>query len=302
MKKFVRNICALTLCGAMLMSGCSSKLESNFAYPDDYVEKEPTTASAVLKNEEGFTGNVGEVKIEPGDFYAVIRIKDYGDIKIKLFPEGAPYAVQNFIDLANSGYYDGKSIHRVVENFMIQGGSLNGDGTGGNDSNNGSFKNEINTKLRHFYGALCYASAMGDNTCQFYIVNEKEAVASLSEQYSFYSELYTSEAEKYSSIRADYEEGSMEYSMVSQYVNYYTDSVRGLNAMLNDTDDAVNEKYQSGGVPFLDGGYTVFGQTVEGFEVIDAITAVETELGSDGAMSKPVEDIIIESVTIMIAE
>lgn len=303
MKKIIRNILAVSLSGVLLMSGCAEKtLVSNFAYPEDYEVKTPTVEATIIENADGFTGNIGDVAIETGDTYAVIRVADYGDIKVKLFPEAAPYAVQNFIDLANSGYYEGKTFHRVIEDFMIQGGSLNGDGTGGDDSNGGSFKNEINPKMRHFYGALCYASAMGDNSCQFYIVNNKQSITDASLQYQAYMEYYNAMAEQYKTMQADYDETSAEYQMINIYVSYYEEAVQGLEAMLSSTDDAVNAKYANGGVPFLDGGYTVFGQTVEGFDVIDAITAVETTAGSDGAESKPVTDVIIESVTIMIAE
>lgn len=303
MKKFIRNICAISLGAAMMMSGCAeAPLESNFSYPADYEVKEPTTEATIIENADGFMGNTGDVAINSGDTYAVIRVADYGDIKVKLFPEAAPYAVQNFIDLANSGYYEGKTFHRVIEDFMIQGGSLNGDGTGGTDSNGGSFRNEINPKMRHFYGALCYASAMGDNSCQFYIVNHKQPVEDASLQYEAYKEYYSAMAEQYKTMQADYEESSPEYQMIKIYVSYYEEAVQGLEAMLDSADDTVNVKYASGGVPFLDGGYTVFGQTVEGFEIIDAITGVEVTAGSDGAESKPVEDVVIESVTIMLAE
>ena len=70
----------------------------------------------------GITGHKGEVKIEKGATYAVMTIKDYGDITIKLYPDAAPKGTQNFIDLANSGYYNGKTFHRVVADFMAQGG------------------------------------------------------------------------------------------------------------------------------------------------------------------------------------
>ena len=301
MKKFIRNILAVSLSSVMLMSGCASGSEGGeFSYPEGYEKVSPVTEMKIIENADSFTGNTGEVILEMGDTYAVINVKNFGEIKIKLFPEAAPYAVQNFIDLAQSGYYNGKNIHRVIGDFMIQGGSLNGNGTGGNDSNNGVFRNEINTKMRHFYGALCYASAMGENTCQFYIVNSKTPVEGAYLQYEAYADYYGAMIEQYKDMQKEYEAGSYEYEMINIYIDYYTETVEGLTAMLNTTDDAVNNKYTEGGVPFLDGGYTVFGQTVEGFDVIDKITAVETTTGSDGAESLPVEDVIIESVTIKV--
>lgn len=303
MKRFIKNISALSICTAMILSGCSAALESNHEYPEGYVPVSPVTEVSVTEDTSAFMGNTGDVTIESGDTYAVIRVKDYGDIKIKLFPEAVPYAVQNFIDLAKSGYYDGKTFHRVISDFMIQGGSLNGDGTGGMDSKGGEFKCEINTKLRHYYGALCYASAMGSNTCQFYIVNEKNSADDPALQYQTYANYYASTAEQYAQMQSEYEEGSYEYAFVQNYVDYYNEAARGLEAMYNTTDEKVKTKYaEAGGVPFLDGGYVVFGQTVEGFDVIDKISSIEVAANASGEASSPVKEITIEKVVIRIAD
>ena len=61
---------------------------------------------------------------------ATIQIKDYGTIKVELYPEMAPNTVANFVTLANNGFYDGLTFHRIIKDFMIQGGDPNGDGTG----------------------------------------------------------------------------------------------------------------------------------------------------------------------------
>ncbi len=301
-----RNICAsVLLTGVVLVSGCGSsgcgtKHESNFAYPSDYT-RVPMVTDAVIK-ESSEAGNSGEVKLESGDTYAIICIKNYGDIKVKLYPDLAPYAVQNFIDLALDGTYEGRTFHRIIEDFMAQGGSADGRGSGGDSYEGGAFRNEINTSLRHYYGALCYASAMGDMSDQFYIVNNKESQDDLSGLYDQYSEYYEYMSDQYDSLRDQYEGNETALSNIDMYVNFYTDSADGAAAMKNTITDAVTEKYKNGGTPSLDGGYTVFGHMVEGFEVLDAITAVAKEEGSDGAQSKPVNDVIIESVTIHVAE
>lgn len=62
---------------------------------------------------------------------ATMEVKDYGTVKLELYPEIAPETVANFIKLANNGYYDGLTFHRIVKDFMIQGGDKKGDGTGG---------------------------------------------------------------------------------------------------------------------------------------------------------------------------
>jgi len=119
-------------------------------------------------------GNVAAVELQEGDKIAEFNIEGYGTIKAKLYPDAAPVGVDNFIKLAESGYYNGLTIHRVINDFMFQGGSANGDGTGGEAAGGGSFGIEINDDMRHFYGALCYANAGGQNTTQFYIVNNDE--------------------------------------------------------------------------------------------------------------------------------
>lgn len=70
-------------------------------------------------------------EIKQGEEIAVITVKDYGQIKIRFFPDKAPKAVENFIELAKQGYYDELNFHRVIKDFMIQGGDPKGDGTGG---------------------------------------------------------------------------------------------------------------------------------------------------------------------------
>ncbi|WP_096188949.1 peptidylprolyl isomerase [Evansella halocellulosilytica] len=101
---------------------------------------------------------------------AVIKTNK-GDIHVKLFPEFAPKAVENFLSLSEEGYYDGVIFHRVIEDFMIQGGDPNGDGTGGESIYGEAFEDEFSDALGHFKGALAMANS-GPNTngSQFYIV------------------------------------------------------------------------------------------------------------------------------------
>ncbi|MBU5211980.1 peptidylprolyl isomerase [Heyndrickxia oleronia] len=94
-----------------------------------------------------------------------------GNIKIKLFPDHAPKAVENFIKHSQDGYYDGVIFHRVINGFMIQGGDPLGNGTGGQSIYGGSFEDEFSRELFNFRGALSMANA-GPNTngSQFFIV------------------------------------------------------------------------------------------------------------------------------------
>jgi peptidyl-prolyl cis-trans isomerase B (cyclophilin B) len=93
-----------------------------------------------------------------------------GDIKIQLFADKAPITVANFVNLANRGFYDGLSFHRVIPNFMIQGGCPQGTGTGGPGYR---FEDECSASLRHDApGKLSMANAgPGTNGSQFFITH-----------------------------------------------------------------------------------------------------------------------------------
>lgn len=94
-----------------------------------------------------------------------------GDIAIRLFPEHAPKAVENFVTHAKNGYYDGIVFHRVIKDFMIQGGDPTATGCGGESIWGHSFKDEFTPELHNLRGALSMANAgPGTNGSQFFIV------------------------------------------------------------------------------------------------------------------------------------
>ncbi|GEQ33192.1 peptidyl-prolyl cis-trans isomerase [Marinilactibacillus psychrotolerans] len=98
-----------------------------------------------------------------------------GDIRVRLFPEHAPKTVENFIGLAEKGYYDGVIFHRVIPNFMIQGGDPTGSGMGGESLWGGNFEDEFSPELFNLKGALSMANAgPGTNSSQFFIVTMSE--------------------------------------------------------------------------------------------------------------------------------
>lgn len=96
---------------------------------------------------------------------------NHGDLVVKLFPEHAPKTVANFIGLAKDGYYDGIIFHRIIKDFMIQGGDPNGTGMGGESIYGESFEDEFSEELYNLRGALSMANA-GPNTngSQFFVV------------------------------------------------------------------------------------------------------------------------------------
>ena len=112
-------------------------------------------------------------KPEKGETVAIIKVKNYGEIKVKFFEEVAPKAVENFLTHAKEGYYDGVIFHRVIEEFMIQGGDPLGTGTGGESIWGEGFGEELDFELVPYRGALSMASTgKGRNGIgsQFYIV------------------------------------------------------------------------------------------------------------------------------------
>ena len=117
-----------------------------------------------------------------GDTVAIMHTT-MGDIKIKLFKEETPKTFENFVTHAKNGYYNGLIFHRVIKDFMIQGGDPMGSGIGGESIWGRKFEDEFTPKLHNLRGALSMANA-GPNTngSQFFIVQAKEVPEDLLEQ------------------------------------------------------------------------------------------------------------------------
>lgn len=106
-----------------------------------------------------------------------------GDVKVQLFAKLAPKTVKNFVELAKKGYYNGVLFHRVIPDFMIQGGDPTGSGRGGESIYGKAFEDEFSDQLFNFNGALSMANA-GPNTngSQFFIVSASRVPANMLEQ------------------------------------------------------------------------------------------------------------------------
>ena len=115
-----------------------------------------------------------QVDIEAVDGPIATIKTNHGDMRIKLFPEHAPKTVANFIALSKDGYYDGVIFHRIIKDFMIQGGDPTGTGMGGESIYGQSFEDEFSEELYNVRGALSMANA-GPNTngSQFFIVQNQ---------------------------------------------------------------------------------------------------------------------------------
>ena len=188
---------------------------------------------------------------EKGDTIVVMKVKDYGTVKFRLFPEYADKGVENFVELAKKGYYDGLKFHRVITDFMVQGGDPQGIGIGGESIWGGKFDGGTDPHLIHASGALAYANSgsTATNGSQFYVVT----------------------GTKYSKEELD-ELGQRGYAL---------------------SDNAKKIYEETGGAPWLDGSYTVFGQVIDGLDVIFKIQNVSVD-----SNSMPYKDLIMESVTV----
>ena len=216
MKQKRYGIGVALLCMAVAFGGCTAK-------PVEGSANEVKPTEQMTEVDETTTEEAGVVKLETNPVVTMV-IKDYGTITLELYPDKAPNTVNNFVTLANSGFYDGLIFHRIIEGFMIQGGDPDGVGTGGPGysivgefSGNGYEANDI----EHTKGVISMARSRTPDSAgsQFFIM--------------------------------------------------------------------------SADAPHLDGQYAAFGEVTDGLDIVEALEKVATN-GSD----KPVEDVIIESVTV----
>lgn len=127
---------------------------------------------------------------EKGDLAATMSTSA-GDIKIRLFPAFAPKAVENFTTHSKNGYYNGLTFHRVIRDFMLQGGDPTGTGCGGESIWGRTFEDEFTPELHNLRGALSMANAgPGTNGSQFFIVQAKSIPEGMAEQMRDLGEKY----------------------------------------------------------------------------------------------------------------
>ena len=252
----MRRLLSLLIAIAVILSlaGCSDSKNSSGGS-----SSMASSSSSNVKTDNEH--NVGYQLESPqiGDEIAVMKT-NMGDIKLRFFPEAAPKAVENFITHSKNGYYNGVIFHRVIENFMIQGGDPNGTGMGGKSIWGTSFEDEFSDKLFNITGAVAMAnSGKNTNGSQFFI-NQG---------------------------------GPDSFEGWDRLSNF------GINVS-KITDDIKNLYIENGGNPYLDGaystsgkGHTVFAQVFEGMDVVDKIAAVQTNQSN-----KPLEDVVIETIEV----
>ena len=243
MKKLLFLLCiATTIC---FLSACGS---DDSSAPKEEVEKEDSTVNSDT-HEEGEIIMYPQLSKEVASNEALVTMNtSMGSIKIKLFPELAPKTVENFLTHAENGYYDGMIFHRVIQDFMIQGGDPTGTGMGGESIYGAEFEDEFSMNLFNLKGALSMANA-GANTngSQFFIVQASDAGGTAQQMI----------------------DGGWPKEIAEAYA-------------------------EMGGTPHLDQKHTVFGQVIEGMDIVDQMAMVETD-----ASDKPLEDVTIDSIEIV---
>ena len=162
MKRFIKVIAAVMCVIPALLIGCGNSSNTT-----------ENNSSQSIANENENNNLAESTENLP---IATIEVEGFGTIQAELYPEIAPNTVNNFIYLANSGFYDNLTFHRVIKDFMIQGGDPNGNGTGGPGySIEGEFtSNGIANGLKHTEGVLSMARAQDPNSAgsQFFIMTK----------------------------------------------------------------------------------------------------------------------------------
>ncbi len=207
-----------------------------------------------------------------------MEIENYGTVKLELYPEYAPEAVKNFITLANNGYYNGTIFHRVVKDFMIQGGDSKGDGTG-----SPTFADLYNSD---------------DENAKYKYSNGNDAIST--SEYCIKGEII---ANGYKNNTLNLTEGTIamarnDYTVYSPTLAEPSYNSAGSQFFIMTTNNYTN----------LDGYYAGFGKVIEGMDVVHNIENVECKSATESEnaegqntnkeISKPVIDVKITSISV----
>ena len=223
-----------------------------------------------------------------------------GDITIQLYPEVAPKTVENFVTLAKKGYYNGLIFHRVIKDFMIQGGDPTGTGAGGESIYGAKFEDECSQELHNFRGALSMANA-GPNTngSQFFIVQNSQAptqdIDALAVQVACY-ELLNDAKRRVQMMQEALEDAPKIQAYIDEVNTKLNDyQSQGLPEEVKEYATEIAKKYaEVGGTFHLDFAHTVFGQVIDGMKVVDDIANVRT-----ARADRPLHDVTIDSIDIV---
>ncbi|MEY2192824.1 peptidylprolyl isomerase [Neobacillus sp. BF23-41] len=230
----------------LVLAACGTSTKKEESTPKTTTPKTEQKEGDQQVTNEGFP----QLSTEVSDDEKLVELEtSMGTIKIKLFPEYAPKAVENFVKHSEEGYYDGLIFHRVIKDFMIQGGDPNGNGTGGESIYGKPFEDEFSKNLYNLRGALSMANS-GSNTngSQFFIVQSSSHDPAMKEQ--------------------------------MEKAGYPKEIIEAYN--------------KNGGTPWLDHRHTVFGQVIDGMDIVDKIANTPV-----GAQDKPKKDVIIKEIKVL---
>ena len=168
------------------LSACSGSSTSGASSSSEKTSSSESTTSTSSSGSSVIDSVSSDDAYASGTHRATIEVADYGTIELALNANVAPITVSNFCNLANQGFYDGLTFHRIISGFMIQGGDPNGDGTGGSSQNiKGEFsKNGVENPISHVRGTISMArsSAYDSGSSQFFIMHK--TTTSLDGQYA----------------------------------------------------------------------------------------------------------------------
>lgn len=238
----------------------------------------------------------------------------YGDMKVKLYDE-TPKHRDNFVKLVKDGFYDSLLFHRVIDEFMIQGGDPDSKGADtaarlGSGGPGYKLDAEIKENFYHKRGVLA-AAREGDQVnperkssgSQFYIVDGRkftdeeldklEERMNMQKKNEIFMELIQSEEhadlrQAYDSIRQARDREAFE-ELVQNRIEPLIQKELEKQGKFGFSEEQRKVYKETGGAPHLDGAYTAFGEVYEGLDVLDSISAVKTKPGD-----RPVEDIMMK--------
>jgi len=300
------NMVALTVIASFL-AACNVSAEPE--KDTDYLQKGSLKVEEIEKENETATK---------------VRIKtSHGDVVIALYNE-TPKHKENFLKLVNESFYNNTLFHRVIKEFMIQGGDPNSKGAAagialGEGGPGYTIEAEIQNNLYHKKGALC-AARQGDNVnpekrssgSQFYIVTgkvfQKPELKQMEVQQNQQKENGLMQAFIKAPENAAYMARLQEAQAMGKDATKRAEAEAAINVLSEEikplalagfvpfkfTDVQLKDYTTNGGTPFLDNAYTVFGEVIKGMEVINKIGTTATAPGD-----RPLEDVVILSMEII---
>lgn len=230
-------------------------------------------------------------KPQKGENIAVLHT-DYGDITLRLFQKQAPKTVTNFVNLAKAGKYNNTTFHRVIKDFVIQGGHYGEDPNhpNGISSYGDEFEDEFCDKLYNIRGAVSMANSAKDSNGSQFFINQTGKDAFVKDGgWGKYDELWEGVKTQFKNYR--------DSNLLQAFVDENGDKFINTAVIPDEVKSLYNE---NGGNPNLDGvfnaadrGNTVFAQVIDGMDVVDKIANVKVD-----DKDVPLENVVINSVEI----